>query len=115
MIISCLNCVVYSNAFFIVDNLCRNAMRAALIIPTFICLLLCGCGTYVPQFGEIWDDNTGTNARDIERLIKEKIYCEVQRASTNVNTISENSIENVEKFNPRAGNFAPIQPLPNDW
>jgi len=45
----------------------------------------------------------------------EKIYCEVQRAVKDVNTISENSIENVEKFNPRAGNFAAIQPQPNDW
>jgi hypothetical protein len=90
-------------------------MRAVRIVPILLCVAVCGCGTYVPQIGEIWDDNSGTNARDIERLIKEKVYCELQRAVTNVNTISEEPSENVQKFNPRTGLLVAVHPLPDDW
>jgi hypothetical protein len=90
-------------------------VTAYLMLSASLCLSVAGCGTYVPQIGEIWDDNSGTNARDLERLIKEKVYCEVQRAVKDVNTISKGSSDNVLKYDPKTGTFIAIHPLPDNW
>ena len=64
-------------------------MRPGLVVRVLKVLLctasLGGCGAAVPRIGEIWDDDTGTNAVPVERKIKEKIFCELNDAISTVN------------------------------
>lgn len=94
-------------------------MKSYIILLYGLSLCLCssGCGTYVPQIGEIWDDNTGTSAGDLERLIKQKIYCELQAAVNDVNTPDLPDPYRTKNWYQRdkAGNYELVQPLPDDW
>src|ERR1700722_2860065 len=59
-------------------------MRFVLATP-IVGLLCCGCGTVVPQVGEVWDNNSGIPAdKTLEILIKKKVFCELQQAVSNI-------------------------------
>jgi hypothetical protein len=62
-------------------------MRISPLSCAFLAVLPCiGCGTMVPQIGEIWDDNSGAHPeKGLELLIKNKVYCELSEAVTSIN------------------------------
>jgi hypothetical protein len=72
---------------------------------------LSGCGTLVPQVGEIWDDNSGKSAHDLEMKIKTKIYCELQSAVSYINDPKER--EPFQEW--YRGKERDIKPLPDSW
>jgi hypothetical protein len=58
-----------------------GSMLGALILA----LQCCGCGAVVPEIGEIWDNNSGVPAdKTLEMLIKKKVFCELQRAVSDI-------------------------------
>ena len=60
----------------------RFGLGFCALILTSLC---CGCGTVVPQVGEIWDNNSGAPAdKTLEMLIKKKAFCELQRAVSRI-------------------------------
>jgi hypothetical protein len=70
-----------------------------------------GCGTMVPQIGEFWEDNRGISSHDLEIKIKEKIFCELQKA---VSDIDNPSIR--EPFKQYyLGKEIDIPPIPKSW
>jgi hypothetical protein len=69
--------------------------------------LLVGCGTYVPQVGEIWDGPYGT--RDIEFEIRKRVYCDLKKA-----VISAKQIH-VEKKTSDGKVISFAEALPDDW
>jgi hypothetical protein len=48
---------------------------------TFYCATLGGCGTYVPQLHEVWEQADVSDPTFVER-IKQSIYCELRKAVT---------------------------------
>ncbi len=95
-----------------------HCMKECLVLCCGLCFSLAGCGTYVPQIGEIWDDNSGTRASDIERLIKQKIYCELQAAVNDVNTPDlpdPNHEKNWYQIDKKTGRYVLVSPLPANW
>jgi len=72
---------------------------------------LSGCGTLVPQIGEIWDDNSGNSAHDLEMKIKKKIYCELQYAVSFIN--NPNYRETFKQY--YLWKEKNIKPLPESW
>jgi hypothetical protein len=61
-------------------------MRLGPILGSLILSLqCCGCGTVVPEVGEVWDNNSGAPAdKTLEVQIKKKVFCELQRAVSNI-------------------------------
>jgi len=56
------------------------------VLSALMLAVLCsGCGAVVPQVEEIWDNNAAIPAdKTLEMLIKKKVFCELQRAVSNI-------------------------------
>jgi hypothetical protein len=79
-------------------------MRLRSVLGALMLSSLCsGCGAVVPQVGEIWDNNSGIPAdKTLEMLIKKKVFCEVQRAVSNIQaepgfTVIQNNGKTISK------------------
>jgi hypothetical protein len=74
-------------------------------------LSLYGCGTFAPQIGEIWDDESNA-AHTLEMKIKQKIYCELQSAVSHINDPTYRP-----PFRQFLGDkeLKPAKPLPESW
>jgi hypothetical protein len=61
-------------------------MRLVPVLGVLTFSLLCaGCGAVVPQVGEVWDNNSGVPGdKTLEMLIKKKVFCELQRAVSDI-------------------------------
>jgi hypothetical protein len=92
-----------------------RAIGVPFCLAVLAALGLSACGTVVPQIGEIWDDDTGIHSSTIETKIKEKIYCELERAVSDINT--NQVIEIVGPDPKHKGQKALIKrkPVPETW
>lgn len=78
---------------------------------------LSGCGTVVPQIGEIWDDPTGATTVVLEKKIKEKIYCELNYAVYILNNNPQLAIpiSYPDPKNPSKTLTITRKPIPDTW
>ena len=97
---------------------CKSGQISAAI---GICALLSGCGTTVPQVGEIWDTGTVGTSNDLELLIKTKLFCELAHAVSYVNGKSpgpdgkmKDDIPFIAPAKPGEKPI-PINPIPETW
>jgi hypothetical protein len=74
--------------------------------------LLTGCGTFVPQIGEIWDDERHS-AHTLELKVKTQIYCELQSAIRYLNVTYYNGKHPFSQT--INGKDTEIIPVPEDW
>lgn len=64
----------------------------------------------VPEIGEIWDDNSGAHPeKNLELLIKNKVYCELQEAVSSIE--SEPGFSYVDA----KGKTHPVKWIPESW
>jgi hypothetical protein len=77
--------------------------------------LLAACGLTVPQIGELWDDESGKPALNLEKEIKEKVYCELQNAVYHVNNEIDKIL--VDETDPKTGKLIKkfYPQLPEAW
>src|ERR1700683_4366748 len=92
----------------------REHIKYLLIFAT---LPLSGCGTVVPQIGEIWDDPTGTTTVVLEKKIKEKVFCELNYAVYLLNGNPDNLITETypDPKNPSKTITLKRKPIPDTW
>jgi hypothetical protein len=87
------------------------------IIAASLPIYLGGCGTTVPLIGEIWDDQTGTTAVVLEKKVKEKIYCELNKAVYKLNNEPDKLIvaSYADPKNPSKTITKKTKPVPEGW
>jgi hypothetical protein len=95
----------------------RTESIVSLIISATVPLAIGGCGTLVPQIGEIWDDPTGATEVVLERKIKEKIYCELNKAVYILNNDSSKvtTVKYSDPKNPSKTITDVRKPVPETW
>jgi hypothetical protein len=97
----------YRSSIYLIEKIFDLDLKVLGIIVA-VCSIS-GCGTYVPGIGQAFDDRYTESGQNIELLIKEKIYCELQKAVHDVNQGNPIYVES------NSGKIQTKKPLPETW
>jgi hypothetical protein len=98
----------------------NRTVTASALVAGSLSLSACGLplpGLDVPQIGEIWDDDTGTVAVALEQKIKEKIFCELNAAVSELNSDKKLFITDTTRDPKHPSKYITtyIPPVPETW